>query len=106
MWLIDKHAAHERMNFDRLKAMHHRPMGQLLLQPLVLRLTPEEQEVLLAHLPLLEEFGFEAGDFGGGSLIVRQAPDWLPAEQIEPAPGGAGRAAADHRHRRPGCRPG
>ena len=85
VWLIDKHAAHERMNFDRLKAMHHRPMGQLLLQPLVLRLTPEEQEVLLAHLPLLEEFGFEAGDFGGGSLIVRQAPDWLPAEQIEPA---------------------
>ncbi len=85
VWFIDKHAAHERMNFDRLKAMGHRPMGQLLLQPLVLRLTPEEQETLLAHLPLLEEFGFEAGDFGGGSLIVRQAPDWLPAERIEPA---------------------
>ena len=41
--------------------------------------------MLTENLPLLAEFGFEAEDFGGGSLIVRQAPDYLPAEQIESA---------------------
>ena len=85
VWFIDKHAAHERMNFDRLKAMHHRPMGQLLLTPKILRLAPEEHAVLTENLSLLAEFGFEAEDFGGGSLIVRQAPDYLSAEQIESA---------------------
>ncbi len=82
VWLIDKHAAHERMNFDRLKAMHHRPMGQLLLEPLILHPAPEECAVLLEQLPLLREFGFEAEDFGGGSLVVRQAPDDLPTGEI------------------------
>lgn len=85
VWLIDKHAAHERMNFDRLKSMHHKPMGQLLLQPKIFRPVPEEHEALLEQVPLLREFGFEVEDFGGGSLIVRQAPDYLPAEQIEAA---------------------
>ncbi len=83
VWFIDKHAAHERLNFDRLKAMHHRPMGQLLLTPQVLRLTPEESEVLLEHLPLLAEFAFEVEDFGGGSLLVRQCPDYVGQDQIE-----------------------
>ena len=85
VWLIDKHAAHERMNFDRLKALGHKPMRQMLLQPLVLRPDPREGEALLERLPLLEEFGFAVEDFGGGSLIVREAPDYLPAEQIESA---------------------
>ena len=83
VWLIDKHAAHERMNFDRLKAQGHKPMRQMLLQPLVLRPDPREGEALLERLPLLEEFGFSVEEFGGGSLIVREAPDYLPAEQIE-----------------------
>ncbi len=85
VWLIDKHAAHERMNFDRLKAMHHKPMSQVLLTPLILDFAPEEYAALLSGLELLKEFGFEAEDFGGSSLIVRQAPDYLPADQIEPA---------------------
>ena len=85
VWLIDKHAAHERMNFDRLKALGHKPMRQMLLQPLVLKPDPQEGEALLERLPLLEEFGFSVEDFGGGSLIVREAPDYLPAEQIESA---------------------
>lgn len=83
VWFIDKHAAHERLNFDRLKAMHHRPMGQLLLSPQVLRLAPEESEVLLENLPLLKEFAFEVEDFGGGSLLVRECPDYVGQDQIE-----------------------
>ncbi len=83
--MIDKHAAHERMNFDRLKAQDYRPMPQLLLTPLVFTPAPEEGAVLLEQLPLLAEFGFEVEDFGGGSLIVRQLPDGLDAGEGEAA---------------------
>ncbi|MEG0824121.1 MAG: hypothetical protein RSG86_00040 [Oscillospiraceae bacterium] len=71
---IDKHAAHERMQFDKLKAAGYRPMAQQLLTPLVLTPAPEETAALLANLPLLAEFGFLLEEFGGSSLLVREAP--------------------------------
>ena len=80
--LIDKHAAHERMNFDRMKAQGYQAMGQILLSPAICRLAPEEQAVLLGNLPLLEEFGFQVDDFGGGALAVREAPDYLDVGDI------------------------
>ena len=81
VYLIDKHAAHERMNFDRMKAGIYQPMAQSLLEPLVLTLPPEEGAALLGQLPLLEEFGFLAEDFGGGALVIRQIPfDVAPGE--------------------------
>ena len=80
--LIDKHAAHERMNFDRMKAQGYQAMAQILLSPVLCRLAPEEQAVLLANVPLLEEFGFQVDDFGGGALAVREAPDYLDVEDI------------------------
>ncbi len=85
VWMIDKHAAHERINFDRLKARHHKPMQQVLLTPLVVRLSPEEMAALTEALDILQEFGFEVENFGGNSLIVRQAPDDLPADAVESA---------------------
>ncbi len=83
--LIDKHAAHERMNFDRLKAQNYRPMSQILLSPVVFTPAAEEGAVLLEHLPLLAEFGFEAEDFGNGALVVRQVPHDIDAEETEAA---------------------
>ena len=80
--LIDKHAAHERMNFDRMKAQGYQAMAQTLLSPAICRLAPEEQAVLLANRSLLEQFGFQADDFGGGALAVREAPDYLDVEDI------------------------
>ena len=80
--LIDKHAAHERMNFDRLKAAGYTPMVQTLLTPVVFTPPAEEGAALLAQLPLLERFGFEAEDFGGGALIVRTTPDDVEAAAI------------------------
>ena len=82
---IDKHAAHERIWFDKLKSQDWRPMGQLLLAPVVFTPSPEEGEVLLAHLPLLAEFGFEAEDFGGGALVVRQVPHDIDPADAESA---------------------
>ncbi|MFQ7854453.1 MAG: hypothetical protein ACLRIS_04250 [Flavonifractor plautii] len=76
---IDKHAAHERLNFDRMKAEGYQPMVQALLEPVVFTPPAEEGAALLAQLPLLGRFGFEAEDFGGGALIVRAAPSDVAA---------------------------
>lgn len=79
MWLIDKHAAHERINFDRLKANPEPVMRQQLLAPLAVELPGEQYAALLENLPLLGEFGFEAEDFGTGCLMVRAVPSDIDA---------------------------
>ena len=79
---INKHAAHERLNFDRMKAEGYQPMVQALLEPVVFTPPAEEGAALLAQLPLLGRFGFEAEDFGGGALIVRAAPSDVAAGEI------------------------
>ena len=83
--LIDKHAAHERANFDRLKAADYQPMVQELLTPAVLSLPPEERQLLLDQAGLLARFGFEVEEFGSNALAVRAAPDYLEAGDIEGA---------------------
>ncbi|NCE63627.1 DNA mismatch repair endonuclease MutL [Pseudoflavonifractor sp. 524-17] len=83
VFLIDKHAAHERIHFDRLKAEGAAPMSQVLLTPAVFTPPPEEGAILLQHLDLLAQFGFVAEDFGGGALIVRQCPDYIDAGEAE-----------------------
>jgi DNA mismatch repair protein MutL len=83
VFFIDKHAAHERMNFDRLKRRDYQPMPQLLLSPLVYSPPPEEAQALLEQKTLLERFGFEVEDFGSGALIVRQVPDYLGTGEVE-----------------------
>jgi len=82
---IDKHAAHERLNFDRMKAEGYQPMVQTLLVPEVFTPAPEEGAVLLENLPLLSRFGFACEDFGGGALAVREVPDYLDPGQAAPA---------------------
>ena len=73
VWLIDKHAAHERLRFDALKAGTEPVMSQVLLAPLAVELAPEDCAVLLENLPLLEEYGFLFEDFGG-AVLLRQLP--------------------------------
>ncbi len=81
VYLIDKHAAHERLNFDRMKEAGYTPMVQTLLVPEVFTPAPEEGAVLLDNLPLLSQFGFACADFGGGALAVREVPDYLDPGQ-------------------------
>ena len=83
MWLIDKHAAHERVNFDRMKAGAEPVMRQHLLSSLAVDLQQEQYAALLEHLPLLEEFGFEAEDFGAGCLMVRAVPAELDPALVQ-----------------------
>ncbi|NLT39330.1 MAG: DNA mismatch repair endonuclease MutL [Clostridiales bacterium] len=75
--LIDKHAAHERILFERLKADKTAPMSQMLLSPEVARFSPKEAQALISSLDLLRAAGFDAEDFGGDSLIVRAIPACL-----------------------------
>ena len=82
-YFIDKHAAHERMNFDKLKAAGYQPMVQLLLTPVVFTPAPEEYAALLEHTDELERFGFSCEDFGGGAVVVRQCPDYVDAGEVE-----------------------
>ena len=74
VWLIDKHAAHERMNFDRLKAAQEPPMRQALLQPVAAELGREDAALLLENLETLEQLGFSCEDFGDGAVLVREVP--------------------------------
>ena len=80
-FLIDKHAAHERILFEKLKANQESISSQSLLVPIPCRLAPEECAILLANNTLLEELGFEAEEFGENTLLLRQIPMDLGAEQ-------------------------
>ena len=83
--LIDKHAAHERVNFDRLKAENYEPMVQELLLPVTFTPAPEERAILAEQIDLLAKFGFEVEEFGASALAVRTVPDYLDTGAIEPA---------------------
>ena len=72
--LIDKHAAHERMIFDRLKMQERSIMAQTLLESVTLRLTEEERELIERNRELLSELGFEIEAFGEEDYILRAVP--------------------------------
>ena len=82
VYLIDKHAAHERVNFDRLKANPEPVMRQQLLAAVAVDLPGEQYAALLDNLPLLDEFGFEAEDFGTGAILVRAIPSDIDTGMI------------------------
>ena len=79
LYYIDKHAAHERMNFERLKkdAAQNGIASQALLQPVAVSMTPEEYDAVITNLPLLSKCGFTAEDFGRNTVIVREIPALL-----------------------------
>ena len=86
-FLIDKHAAHERILFEKLKANQEEISSQMLLSPIPVRLDPAATAELLSNRELLGELGFEIDEFGSGKLLLRQIPmDLSPdmaAEAIE-----------------------
>ena len=86
-YLIDKHAAHERILFEKLKENQEKISSQALLTPVPVRLSPEAAGELLANQAMLDELGFEIDEFGENTVILRQIPmDLSPdhaAETIE-----------------------
>lgn len=81
--LIDKHAAHERIIFEKLKREKGTGSVQLLLIPITVTLEKNEYTVAIEHLDMFKNVGFDVDDFGNGILIVRSAPSYLRNDDIE-----------------------
>ena len=71
---IDKHAAHERILFEKLKAEDHPIVSQELMTPVSAELTREEAATVLENTEILGKCGFEVADFGDGDVLIRQIP--------------------------------
>lgn len=84
-YLIDKHAAHERILFEKLKANQEGICAQALLSPIPVRLNPTAAGELLANTQMLEELGFEIEEFGENTLLLRQIPMDLSPEDAAQA---------------------
>ena len=84
-YLIDKHAAHERILFEKLKANQEKISSQTLLQPIPVRLSPSAAGELLANKEMLDELGFEIDEFGDNTILLRQIPMDLDADHAAEA---------------------
>ena len=73
-FLIDKHAAHERILFEKLKANQEAISSQALLAPIPVNLNPTAAAELLANRQMLGEVGFEIEEFGENTVLLRQIP--------------------------------
>ena len=73
-YLIDKHAAHERILFEKLKENQEAISSQALLSPIAHRLSADGAAILLENRTLLEELGFEIEEFGENTVLIRQIP--------------------------------
>ncbi|MEW6029161.1 MAG: DNA mismatch repair endonuclease MutL [Chloroflexota bacterium] len=76
LYLIDQHAAHERVLFEKLMAQHDQKKipSQALLTPAVVQLPPAQAKLLEGQLSVLQHFGFDVEEFGGNSFQVRAIP--------------------------------
>ena len=79
-FLIDKHAAHERILFEKLKANQEGISAQALLSPIPCRFSPDSAATLLSNREMLEELGFEIDAFGDNTILLRQIPMDLSQE--------------------------
>ncbi|MDD5370474.1 MAG: DNA mismatch repair endonuclease MutL, partial [Anaerolineaceae bacterium] len=78
LYLIDQHAAHERVLFERFMAQGSQPIpGQSLLEPAVVQLSPQIAQALSSQLPILDRLGFQVESFGPGTFLVRAIPALL-----------------------------
>ena len=83
--LIDKHAAHERLLYEKLKEQSGTAFSQLLLRPVTVTLDKNEYAAVLGASEVCAQAGFEIEDFGAGTVLVRSAPLSLEGTDIEGA---------------------
>lgn len=82
MLLIDKHAAHERIIYEKLKAEKAGASSQILLQPVTVTLEKDEYTAAINNLELFSDCAFDVEDFGNSTVIVRSAPQYIDAAEI------------------------
>ncbi len=74
LFLIDKHASHERIIFNKLKSQDMSKSTQILLSPVTVTLSKNEYSVAVENLDVFARSGFLVEDFGKGTIIVRECP--------------------------------
>ena len=80
--LIDKHAAHERIIYEKLKSERAADNKQILLAPVTVNLGKAEYDAAINNLNMFADCGFEVEDFGNSTVIVRCSPQYIPAAEI------------------------
>jgi len=80
LYLIDQHAAHERINYERFYRKFGQPVqaSQELLVPITLEFTAAEAERLRDRAALFAQIGVYLEPFGGNTFIIRSVPEWMP----------------------------
>lgn len=80
--IIDKHAAHERIIYEKLKADSGSTNVQYLLTPITVTLDKIDYDAAVSNLDMFAKCSFDVEDFGNGTLLVRSAPQYLAATEI------------------------
>ncbi len=84
MYLIDQHAAHERILYEQIVQAEATPIArQQLLQPLTIELGSQLAGLIAEHLPLLQQSGFDIEPFGEGSYLLRAVPAFMGKQDPE-----------------------
>lgn len=85
MLLIDQHAAHERLKYEELKKAlaNKQIMSQILIEPVIVKMTPSEFSAFFEVQNELQNMGFECDEFGDNEVIVRSAPGDLDPGEVE-----------------------
>ncbi len=82
--LIDKHAAHERLIYEKLKKQSvNESESQVLIEPIILTFSEEEHDIALNNKDVFLKFGFEIEDFGQFMILVRSAPLYVDKKDIK-----------------------
>ena len=84
IYLIDQHAAHERIRYEELKAQYASKdaVGQDLLEPLPIDVSPQRATILEGHLDVLRGYGFEIIPFGSTTFLVKRVPASLIGRDV------------------------
>ena len=80
-FLMDQHAAHERIRYEKLRQNGYKAETQILLMPVSVNLTPQEKVLAMEKVSVLLDMGFEFEDFGHNAVILRSLPGDCPFEE-------------------------
>lgn len=80
--LVDKHAAHERIIFEKLNSQSYHSDSQVLFSSVTVNLSQKDYDIILSNMELIGKIGYKIEDFGFGKIIVREIPIYLNKSDV------------------------